>query len=127
LNTFDFLNKTMQHDPLQRPTWQEMTAHPMLSQSAQSLNDKITLDIIFDQEPAQGVQFKDNKIFVNTRDPTLYERLHKQAVARFMEEHMASVEDNENNILLSQDRALKKLFPRISTQLTGQQETEEEK
>ena len=24
LVTFDFLNKTMQHDPLHRPTWQEM-------------------------------------------------------------------------------------------------------
>ena len=24
LDTFDFLNKTMQHEPLHRPTWQEM-------------------------------------------------------------------------------------------------------
>lgn len=29
LNTFDFLNKTMQHDPLLRPTWGEMRQHPI--------------------------------------------------------------------------------------------------
>jgi len=48
LNTFDFLNKTMQADPLMRPTWQEMQVHPMFTQTAESRDNKIKLDIIFD-------------------------------------------------------------------------------
>ena len=75
LNTFDFLNKTMQNDPLMRPTWQEMMEHPMFTADEQSRLNKIKLDIIFDSEPSDGIEFKDQKIYVNTRDPTLYERL----------------------------------------------------
>lgn len=33
LSTFDFLNKTMQHDPFLRPTWQEMQEHPIFTAS----------------------------------------------------------------------------------------------
>ena len=85
LDTFDFLNKTMQPEPLQRPTWQEMQLHPMFTQAAGT--EKIPLDIVFDEEPEEGLQFRDGKIFVNTNDPTLYERLHERAVQRFMEEN----------------------------------------
>ena len=80
LSTFDFLNKTMQHDPLFRPTWQEMQEHPMFSQSENSRYNQIKLDIIFNEEPAEGIAFRQNKIYVNTNDPTLYEKLHKQAI-----------------------------------------------
>ena len=76
LNTFDFLNKTMQHDPLHRPTWQEMQQHQMFSYERESVDKKITLDFIVDQEPPEGIKFQDNKIYVNTRDPALYERLY---------------------------------------------------
>ena len=48
LNTFDFLNKTMQNDPLHRPTWQEMMVHPMFTGSAEDRDNKIKLDIVFD-------------------------------------------------------------------------------
>ena len=70
----------MQHEPLKRPTWQEMMAHPMFTDTEASMNNKIKLDIIFNEEPDDGIEFRDGKIYVNTKDPTLYERLHKQAV-----------------------------------------------
>lgn len=84
LNTFDFLNKTMQNDPFLRPTWCEMMEHPMLTEPATSRLNKIKLDIIFDQEPQEGIKFEDNKIYVNTKDPTLYEKLHKKAIKQYM-------------------------------------------
>ena len=62
----------MQHEPLNRPTWQEMQQHPMFTSSDRSRYNQIKLDIIFDEEPAQGIAFRDNKIYVNTNDPTLY-------------------------------------------------------
>ena len=55
LSTFDFLNKTMQHDPFRRPTWQEMQVHPMFTASETSRYNQITLDIIFNEEPAEGL------------------------------------------------------------------------
>lgn len=94
LNTFDFLNKTMQHDPLHRPTWREMMDHPMFTESAASQNNKIKLDIIFDAEPEEGIAFKDNKIYVNTKDPTLYEKLHQKAVERYLEEVEDGIDDH---------------------------------
>lgn len=73
LQCFEFLCQTMQHDPLQRPTWTEMETHPYFS--SQEL-EQIPLDIVFDQEPTEGLRFENGKIFVNTKDPTLYQRLH---------------------------------------------------
>ena len=73
LNTFNFLNKTMQHEPLFRPSWTEMKEHPMFSDS---ISNKIKLDIVFDTEPDTGIKFDDKKIYVNTKDPALYQRLH---------------------------------------------------
>ena len=35
----------------------------------------------------EGLSFANGKIFVNTKDPTLYQRLHQQAVERFIEEN----------------------------------------
>ncbi len=37
-----------------------------------SISNKIKLDIVFDQEPENGIAFSDKKIYVNTKDPTLY-------------------------------------------------------
>ena len=51
LNTFDFMNRTMQHEPSHRPSWQEMLVHPIFTEKAQSRDNKIKLDIIFDQAP----------------------------------------------------------------------------
>ena len=48
LQTFDFLNKTMQHDPFYRPTWEEMMVHPMFEGNEDAMANKITLDIVFD-------------------------------------------------------------------------------
>ena len=48
LQCFQFLNITMQHDPLQRPSWNDMQKHPFFT----SLKlDMIKFDIIFDQAP----------------------------------------------------------------------------
>ena len=98
LNTFNFLNKTMQHDPFQRPTWEEMIDHPMFRDS---MSNKIQLDIVFDQEPENGISFKNKKIFVNTKDPTLYQKLHQKAIETFMLEHGKSMEGHFDDILKS--------------------------
>ena len=66
LNTFDFLNKTMQNDPLLRPSWQEMKQHPMFTDDENSRNNKIRLDILTTEQPAKGIEFRDNKIYVNS-------------------------------------------------------------
>ena len=55
----------------------------MFTETAQSRDNQIKLDIIFDQEPQDGISFHDNKIYVNTNDPTLYQRLHEQAIEAY--------------------------------------------
>ena len=119
LNTFNFLNQTMQHDPLHRPTWQEMRDHSMFKDSQ---SNKIKLDIVFDTEPESGIMFEDKKIYVNTKDPTLYQRLHQKAIENYMNEHESDMEGHFDEILKSQDRYVKKIFPRISQELLGQGE-----
>ena len=47
-----------------------MQNHPFFSLSQPS--EEIPLDIVFDQEPVEGLSFANGKIFVNTKDPTLY-------------------------------------------------------
>ena len=54
--------------------------------------DMIKFDLVFDEEPPEGVLFKDNKIFVNTKDPTIYERFHQKAIERFIEENEEELE-----------------------------------
>ena len=76
-----------------------MMDHPMFTEKAESQNNKITLDIIFDAEPEEGIAFKDNKIYVNTKDPTLYEKLHQKAVERYMEELEDGMEDHLEDLL----------------------------
>ena len=57
----------------------------MFTASESSRYNQITLDIIFNEEPAEGIQFRENKIYVNTNDPTLYEKLHKQAIKTYID------------------------------------------
>ena len=53
-----------------------MQEHPMFSASENGRYQQIKLDIIFNEEPEEGIAFRQNKIYVNTKDPTLYEKLH---------------------------------------------------
>ena len=85
LQGFDFLCKTMQYDPITRPSWSEMQQHTFLTSS--EVTEQIPLDIVFDQEPTEGLRFAKGKIYVNTKDPELYVKLHKAAVSKFMEEN----------------------------------------
>lgn len=88
LQCFDFLCKTMHNDPLLRPSWTEMQQHAFFNSTDA---EKIPFDIVFDQEPTEGLKFADGKIYVNTKDPTLYQRLHTAAIDRFMEENEEGV------------------------------------
>jgi hypothetical protein len=38
--------------------------------------DMIKFDIVFDEDPPEGVEFRDNKIFVNTKDSGVYQRFY---------------------------------------------------
>mmetsp|Transcript_41388 Transcript_41388/g.54456 ORF Transcript_41388/g.54456 Transcript_41388/m.54456 type:complete len:92 (+) Transcript_41388:83-358(+) len=75
LGTFDFLNKTMQHDPLHRPTWREMKEHQIFTDT-ENLNNRIPLDIVFDEEPEDGISFSEGKIYMNTNEPARYANLY---------------------------------------------------
>lgn len=48
--------------------------------------NRIKLDIVFDQEPEDGLRFSEGKIFVNTKDPTLYTQLYQQAIQRYQQD-----------------------------------------
>ena len=73
-----------------------MMAHPMFTESAESQNNKIKIDIIVDEEPEDGLTFKNGKIFVNTKDPTIYQQRHEKAVQKFIREHEHNMEDCMN-------------------------------
>ena len=45
LQCFEFLCKTMQQDPLLRPSWSEMQQHPFFNSNESA---QIPLDIVFD-------------------------------------------------------------------------------
>ena len=89
---------------MRRPSWQEMQNHPFFSVSQPG--EEIPLDIVFDQEPVEGLQFANGKIYVNTKDPTLYQRLHQQAVERFIEENGNQMDQGLNNILEEQPESV---------------------
>ena len=77
LQCFNFLNKTMQNDPVSRLSWEQMQNHAFFS----TTDDKqIPFNIVFDEDPPEGIVFKDNKIFVNTKNPTAYQTLHQAAI-----------------------------------------------
>ena len=79
----------MKHNPAERPSWLEMQEHGFFTSKKM---DMIKFDLVFDEEPPEGVLFKDNKIFVNTKDPTIYERFHQKAIERFIEENEEELE-----------------------------------
>ena len=83
----------------------------------------IPLEIIFDEEPPQGIEFKNGKIYVNTKSPHLYQELHQQAVTRYMNENEEQIEGGLNEIIVN-NRQTKELFPRISKDLNGQVATD---
>ena len=59
----------------------------------------IKFDIVFDQDPPEGVKFHNNKIYVNTKDPTLYQKFHEAAIEKFMIENEDIFEENLNKIV----------------------------
>ena len=69
LQCFDFLNDTMQNNPEDRPSWNEMKDHAFFTSKDTQL---IPLSIVFDEDPPEGICFRNNKIYVNTKDPTHY-------------------------------------------------------
>ena len=74
---------------------------------------------MFDQEPPEGLKFANGKIYVNTKDPSAYQRLHQAAVERFLEENGEGVDQCLTNILNEQQDGVDKLFPHLSQQITG--------
>ena len=59
----------MQHDPLNRPDWELMKKHDFFTKADA---EQISLEIVFDEDPPTGIEFKNGKIYVNTKEPTLY-------------------------------------------------------
>ena len=46
-----------------------MSKHTFFTEKADKI---LPLEIIFDEEPPQGLEFKNGKIYVNTKSPDLY-------------------------------------------------------
>ena len=59
----------MQYEPKKRLSWDQMRQHPFFS-AAESM--QIPFNLVFDQDPPEGIVFKNNKIYVNTKDPRAY-------------------------------------------------------
>jgi len=76
----------------------------------------IPFNIIFDEDPPEGILFKNNKIYVSTRNPVAYQKLHQAAIDRYKEDQDEIVEDHLNDMLVSNDN-VQKLFPRLSKDL----------
>ena len=55
----------------------------MFTEKKNSQNNKIRLDILTTEQPENGIEFRGNKIYVNSQDPTLYKRLYDQAIANY--------------------------------------------
>ena len=91
-----------------------MQNHPFFSSQA---SQEIPLDIVFDQEPPEGLRFQEGKIYVNTKDPTAYQRLHQAAVEKFLEENGDLVNQNAKNMLEAQLDGVEDLFPNLSDRL----------
>ena len=76
----------------------------------------IPLSIIFDEDPPEGIVFKERRIYVNTKDPSCYQKLHEAAILKYQEQNQ---ERNENHLsqLLVENKDFDSLFPRVSRQL----------
>ena len=59
----------MQYNPDNRLNWEQMEQHKFFSTKE---SQKIPFNIIFDEDPSEGIRFKNNKIYVNTRKPEAY-------------------------------------------------------
>ena len=100
----------MQNNPDDRPNWDQMKEHTFFTSKEKQL---IPLSIIFDEDPPEGVCFKNQKIYVNTKDPTCYQKLHEAAIQKYQETNR---ERNENHLsqLLVESNEFDSLFPRMS-------------
>ena len=73
----------MQNDPVQRLTWQQMQDHDLFKASE---TQQIPFNIVFDEDPPEGIVFKNNKIYVSTKNPDAYQKLHRAAITKYKEE-----------------------------------------
>ena len=83
---------------------------------------KIKFDIVLDEEPEEGLQFQNNKIYINTKDPTLYQRFHEKAIEKLILESGQDLE-NKMNEVLSSESSTGMLFPRLSRDLNRMSNT----
>ena len=68
---------------------------------------------------------------MNTNDPTLYEKLHKQAIKNYIEQHDSFMQAQLDSVMISQetsqDRGLRQLIRPMSALLKANNNGEEEK
>ena len=68
---------------------------------------------------------------MNTNDPTLYEKLHKQAIKTYIEQHDSFMQAQLDSVMISQetsqDRGLRQLIRPMSALLKANNNGEEEK
>ena len=62
-------------------------------------SEEIPFNLVFDEDPPEGIVFKNNKIYVNTKDPSAYQKLHEAAITKYMEGQDSHVQDHLNNLL----------------------------
>ena len=62
---------------------------------------------------------------MNTKDPTLYQRLHQAAVERFIEENAEAQNQTLHTILSEQQEDINELFPNFTDRLLNNNQIEE--
>ena len=60
----------------------------------------IPLSIIFDEEPPEGIVFRNNKIYVNTKNPECYQKIHEAAISKYQQTNGDKNEKHLSNLLV---------------------------
>jgi len=75
---FEFLTQILQFDPKLRPSWHELSNHQYFRMYDQNM---IPLVVDFSQQPPEGIRFKDGRIYMNTKDPEIAEKMQDRLLA----------------------------------------------
>lgn len=72
---FELLTTLLQFDPAKRPSWTELHVHKYFRE----YNHKKMIPLVIDTTtaPPEGIKFEDGKIFLNTKDPNIADKMEQ--------------------------------------------------
>lgn len=77
--------------------WDQVANHSYLSLDK---GEEIDLDILFeDNGEGEGPTQRNNKLIINTKDPSFFNRVYAKASQKYMEKNQDKINQNENELL----------------------------